>query len=116
MSRPTSLAEMLDEIYGCSLHVINKVVWESAHRLFQFVSVASHPLRVKELAELLAFDFKAGPIPEFHEDWRLEDPVDAVLSALLHFACHCLWWKIDQERHSILSLFSEIIPDVPPLC
>jgi hypothetical protein len=42
--------------------------------------VASRPLRVEELAELLAFDFEAGPIPKFHEDWRLEDPVDAVLS------------------------------------
>ena len=42
--------------------------------------MASSPLRVKELAELLAFDFKAGSIPKFNEDCRLEDPVDAVLS------------------------------------
>jgi hypothetical protein len=32
------------------------------------------------LADLLAFDFEAGPTPKFHEDWRLEDPIDAVLS------------------------------------
>jgi ankyrin repeat protein len=33
-----------------------------------------------ELAELLAFDFEARPIPKYHEAWRLEDPVNAVLS------------------------------------
>src|SRR6267154_2145035 len=48
--------------------------------MFQFVVVAFRLLRVQELAELLAFDFNAGQIPKFHEDWRLEDPVDAVLS------------------------------------
>jgi len=42
--------------------------------------VASRPLRVEELAEFLAFDFKAGPIPKFHEDWRLKDPANEVLS------------------------------------
>jgi hypothetical protein len=72
---------MLDETYERTLREINKADWEFAHRLFQFVVVASRPLRVEELAELLAFDFKAGLIPKFHEDWRLEDPVDAVLSA-----------------------------------
>jgi ankyrin repeat protein len=71
----------LDETYERTLREINKADWEFAHRLFQFVTVASRPLRVEELAELLAFDFKAGPIPKFHEGWRLEDPVDAVLSA-----------------------------------
>jgi hypothetical protein len=75
------LPETLDETYERTLREINKADWEFAHRLFQFVAVASRPLRVEELAELLAFDFKAGPIPKFHEDWRLEDPVDAVLSA-----------------------------------
>ncbi len=75
------LPETLDETYQRTLGEINKADWELAHRLFQFVAVASRPLRGEELAELLAFDFKAGPIPKFHEDWRLEDPVDAVLSS-----------------------------------
>jgi hypothetical protein len=74
------LPETLDETYERTLRQIKKGQWEIAHRLFQFVTVASRPLRVKELAELLAFDFEAGPIPKFHEDWRLEDPVEAVLS------------------------------------
>jgi hypothetical protein len=40
---------------------------EIAPRLFQFVLVARHPLLVKELADLLAFDFEAGPTPKIHE-------------------------------------------------
>jgi hypothetical protein len=74
------LPETLDETYERALREINKADWEFAHRLFQFVSVASRPLRVEELAEMLAFDFMTGPIPKFREDWRLDDPVDAVLS------------------------------------
>jgi len=54
--------------------------WEYTHRLFQCVAVASCPLHVEELAEILAFDFAAGPIPKFYEHLRLEDPVYAVLS------------------------------------
>jgi ankyrin repeat protein len=74
------LPDTLDETYERTLREINKAEWEIAHRLFQFVSVARRPLLVKELADLLAFDFEAGPIPKFHEEWHLEDPIDAVLS------------------------------------
>ena len=42
--------------------------------------MASRPLRVEELAEFLAFDFEAGPIPKFREDWHIEEPLEAVLS------------------------------------
>jgi ankyrin repeat protein len=76
----TELPETLDKTYERTLRGINKADWELAHRLFQCVAFASRPLRVEELAEFLAFDFKAGPIAKFQEDWRLEDPVDAVLS------------------------------------
>ena len=74
------LPKTLDETYERSLRGINDANWESAHRIFQFVSVSSRPLHVNELADLLAFDFEAGPIPKFQEDCRLGDPVDAVLS------------------------------------
>ena len=40
----------------------------------------SRTIRVEELAEFLEFDFEVGPPPKLHEDWRLADPVDAVLS------------------------------------
>src|SRR5580692_3516552 len=72
------LPETLDETYDRTLREINKTDWELAHRLLQFVAVASRPLRVEELAELLAFDFNPGTIPKFREGWRLENPVDAV--------------------------------------
>src|SRR6266852_5059875 len=95
-----ALAELpgtLDETYQRTLGEINEVDWEFAHRLFQFVAVASRPLRVEELAELLAFDFEAGPIPKFYEDWRLEDPVDVVLSA-----CSSLLAVVDVEGPPVI--------------
>ena len=55
--------------------------WESAQQLLSCVTAASRPLRVDELAEILAFDFKSGTIPKFHEYWRLKNPVEAILSA-----------------------------------
>jgi ankyrin repeat protein len=74
------LPEALNETYERTLREINKADWELAHRLFQSVVVASRPLRVEELAEFLAFDFNAGPTPRFNKGWRLEDPINAVLS------------------------------------
>jgi len=75
------LPETLDETYECTLQEIQKPKWESAQRLLVCVTVASRPLRVEELAEILALDFKSGAIPKFHKDWRLKNPVQAVLSA-----------------------------------
>ena len=95
------LPETLDETYQRTLREINKAEWEFAHRLFQFVAVASRPLRVEELADLLAFDFDAGPIPKFHEGWRLEDPVDAVLST-----CSSLLAVVDGGRFGKVIQFS----------
>jgi ankyrin repeat protein len=71
----------LDETYQRTLREIKETKWESAKRLLVCVTVAARPLRVEELAETLAFDFKSGAIPKFHEDWRLKNPVEAVLSA-----------------------------------
>jgi len=44
--------------------------------------VAKRPLRVEELAEVLAFDLDAadGEIQTFHAEWRWEDQEQAVLS------------------------------------
>jgi hypothetical protein len=74
------LPETLDETYERTLRDIHQVNWELAHRLLQIVAVASRPLLVEELAQFLGFDFAARPIPKFHDDWLLEDAVDAVLS------------------------------------
>jgi ankyrin repeat protein len=77
------LPETLDETYERILKGINKAQKDNAHRLLQCLTVAARPLRVEELAELLAFDFKAttaGGIPTLKEDWRWDDEEEAVLS------------------------------------
>ena len=74
------LPETLDGTYERALKDLDKSNWEFAHRLLQFVAVASRPLRVEELAQFLGFDFTIGPVPKFQQDWLLEDPADAVLS------------------------------------
>src|SRR6267154_250245 len=76
---------------------MNKANWELAHRLLQFVAVAFRPLHVEELAELLAFDFEAHPIPAFHEDLRMGDPLDAVLST-----CSSLLAIVDVEGSPVI--------------
>ena len=77
------LPETLDETYERILKGINKAQRDNAHRLLQCLTVAVRPLRVEELAELLAFDFRAsteGGIPTLKEDWRWDDQEEAVLS------------------------------------
>ncbi|KAH9014848.1 hypothetical protein EDB85DRAFT_1876204, partial [Lactarius pseudohatsudake] len=66
-----------------------------AHRMLQCLAVAVRPLRVEELAELLAFEFNAaqGGIPKYHADWRYEAPTDAVLSI-----CSSLVTIVDDPR------------------
>ena len=77
------LPDSLDNIYERILRGINKAQKEDAHRLLQCLTVAARPLRVEELAELLAFDFQATRnrgIPTLREDWRWNDEEQAVLS------------------------------------
>jgi hypothetical protein len=74
------LPKSLDETYKRILKEINNANREHAYRLLQCLAVASRPLRVEELAEVLAFDFTGG-IPKLNADWRWEDQEAAVLSA-----------------------------------
>ncbi|KAH9169375.1 hypothetical protein EDB89DRAFT_2098979 [Lactarius sanguifluus] len=77
------LPETLDETYKRILKGINKAQKDHARRLLHCLAVAVRPLRVEELAELLAFDFQAsssGGIPTLKEDWRWDDQEEAVLS------------------------------------
>ncbi|KAH9162308.1 hypothetical protein EDB89DRAFT_2234739 [Lactarius sanguifluus] len=76
------LPETLDETYEWILKGINKTQKDDARRLLQCLAVAVRPLRVEELAELLAFDFQPsrdGGIPKLKDDWRWNDQ-EAVLS------------------------------------
>jgi ankyrin repeat protein len=94
------LPDTLDGTYERTLEEINDRNLEFAQRLLQCVAVVSRPLRVEELAEFLAFDFKTGPIPKYREDWRLADPVEAVLST-----CSTLLTLVD-DGDSLIIQFS----------
>src|SRR5216683_2608287 len=91
------LPETLDRTYERTLREINNTNWEFARRLLLCVAVVSRPLRVEELAEFLAFDFEEGQIPKYREDWRLEDPVEAVLST-----CSTLLSLVNVENSQVI--------------
>jgi hypothetical protein len=91
------LPETLDETYERTLREIKSTNWEFARRLFLCVAVAFRPLCAEELAEFLAFDFEAGPITKFRQDWRLEDPLEAVLST-----CSTLLALVNVDNSSVI--------------
>ena len=78
-----ALPDTLDETYERVLKEINKANREHARRLLQCLTVALRPLRVEELAEVLAIDFEAlshGGIPQLNPNWRWADHHQAVMS------------------------------------
>ncbi|KAI9437184.1 hypothetical protein H4582DRAFT_2129609 [Lactarius indigo] len=76
------LPSSLDETYERMLREIGKVNPDQAYRLLQCLTVATRPLRVDELAEVLALDFDGakGGIPVLNSDWRWDDEQQGVLS------------------------------------
>ena len=76
------LPESLDETYERVMMEIKRANQSHTYRMLQCLTVAIRPLRVAELAELLAFDFEKanGGIPKLNSDWRWEDHEQAVLS------------------------------------
>ena len=75
------LPESLDETYERILREITKPNQGHAHRLMQCLVAAVRPLEVKELAEVLAFDFNVEGIPKLNPGWRWEDQEEAVMTA-----------------------------------
>ena len=75
------LPESLDETYERILREIKKSNKAYARRMLQCLVAAARPLRVEELAEILAFDFSVEGIPKLNRDWRWEDQEEAVMSA-----------------------------------
>ena len=75
------LPESLDETYERILREIRKPNQGHAHRLMQCLVAAARPLRVKELAEVLAFDFNVDGIPKLNVGRRWEDQEETVMSA-----------------------------------
>ena len=78
------LPKSLDETYERILKEIESTnQGRHARRLLACLVVAMQPLRVVDLAEVLAFDLDAveGAVPRLHAEWRWEDQEQAVLSA-----------------------------------
>ncbi len=73
------LPESLDETYERILREIRKPNQGHAYRLLQCLVVAIRPLRVEELAEVLAFDFSGEGMPKLNPSWRWEDEEEAVM-------------------------------------
>ncbi|KAN0133554.1 Ankyrin repeat-containing domain protein [Lactarius tabidus] len=99
---PRALSELpttLDDTYERVLKEITPANQHHAYRLLQCLTVASRPLRVDELAEILALDFdktKEG-IPDLKEDWRWIEQQKAVLST-----CSSLIAVVDSGRHRVV--------------
>ena len=93
------LPESLDETYERILREIKRPSRDHARRLLQCLVVAIRPLRVEELAELLAYDFDAteGGIPKVNPNWRWEDHEQAVLST-----CSSLIAVVRDGRHRVV--------------
>ena len=75
------LPDSLDETYERILRDIRKPNQGHAHQLLQCLVAAVRPLRVEELAEVLAFDFNSEGIPKLNPSWRWQDQEEAVMSA-----------------------------------
>jgi hypothetical protein len=95
------LPECLDKTYDQILKGICKANQRIAHRLLQCLVVAVHPLRIEELAEVLAVDFDVkGTPPLLNPGLRWADQENAVMSA-----CSSLVNIID-DGHSRIVQFS----------
>jgi ankyrin repeat protein len=76
------LPESLDETYERVLKEIKKPNRDHARRILQCLVVAIRPLRVEELAEILAVDFDdVGGIPKLKPGWLWEDQEQALYTS-----------------------------------
>ena len=96
------LPESLDETYERVLKEIKRPNRDHAQRLLQCLVVAVRPLRIDELAEVLAVDFddKAG-MPKLKASWRWENQEQALLSS-----CSSLIAIVDGDYGSRVVQFS----------
>ena len=100
------LPESLDETYERILREIKKPNQGHAQRLLNCLVAAVRPLKLHELAEVLAFDFDAvgaEGIPELRSDWSLSWEVreEAIMSACSNLVTVVRkdGWEIVQFSH-----------------
>ncbi|KAI0255528.1 hypothetical protein BJV78DRAFT_681434 [Lactifluus subvellereus] len=95
------LPKSLDETYLRVLKGVDEESREDVYRLLQCLVVSIRPLRVEELAEVLAVDFdNAEGIPKLNPDWRWGDQEQS-----LQAACSSLIAIVD-TGHSRVVQFS----------
>jgi ankyrin repeat protein len=91
------LPNALDETFGRILLGIDEAKRKFAQRLFQCLVVSIRPLRVEELAEILAVRFNDAAPPTFNAVWRPENAEEAVMSA-----CSSLISIVGREGHQLV--------------
>ncbi len=91
------LPKTLDETYARTLQSIDEEKREYAQRLFRCLTVSIRPLRVEELAEILAIRFGKAVSPIFNAAWHPANAEEAVMSA-----CSSLISVIDTGDHQIV--------------
>jgi hypothetical protein len=89
------LPDSLDETYERMLREIRKPNQGHARRMLQCLAAAIRPLRVAELAEILAIDFNVEGIPKLTPGWRWDDHEEAVMST-----CSSLVMIVDDKGES----------------
>ena len=87
----------MDETYDRILLGIARERQEYAQRLLQCLAESIRPLRAEELAEILAIQFEAGPVPNYDVNWRPENPEEAILSA-----CSSLITIVDMDSSRVV--------------
>ena len=87
----------LDETYSRTLLAICGENQEYAQRLFRCLTVSIRPLRVQELAEILAVRFDEAAPPTFNPDWRPANAEEAVISV-----CSSLVAVVDRGGYQVV--------------
>ena len=115
------LPASLDETYERMLREIMKVNPDQVYRLLQCLTVSTRPLRVDELAEVLALDFDLAEegIPVLNKGWRWDDEEQGVLSTCSSLIVVVDSYDYDFERDprcTICSFLSEGVLDFGSPC
>ena len=66
----THLPKDLNELYDRMLSRIEDKFHEDAHKFFQWLVFSERPLKLTELAEVVAVDFKSQELPWFDRELR----------------------------------------------
>ena len=102
------LPESMDATYERILRDILKANPDQAYRLLQFLTVATRPVSLDELAEILALDFSEtkNGIPVLNEDWRWHDKYRGILATCSSLVVIVNSYDYNLERKTCFVRFS----------